>query len=278
MRDFLSRMAAGSRARVVEARGRLSESQLVRRASLRPLPPPLRLHPRFDVIAEIKPASPSAGPLAPVGPGGGDALIARARRYAGAGAAAISVLTEPSAFGGSLLLLEGLALATTIPVIRKDFLVDPYQVAEARDRGAAGVLLIVRLLPGGALGEMLDAAWRFSLFALVEAFDETELERAVVAAEAAEAPALVGINARDLETLEVDERRWERLAPRAASRAIVVAESGAGTPFDAARAAAAGCRAVLAGTALMRDPDPGPRLAAMIDAGRETRLVREARG
>src|SRR5262249_2761733 len=101
MSDFLSRMAAGSRARVADARARLGERALVRRARLRPPPPRLSLPPRFDVIAEIKPASPAAGRLAPIGPGGGDALIARARRYARAGAFAISVLTEPSAFGGS---------------------------------------------------------------------------------------------------------------------------------------------------------------------------------
>ena len=276
MRDFLSTMAAGSRARVADARARLGEGSLVRRASLRPLPPPLRLDPRFDVIAEIKPASPSAGRLAPTGPGGGDALITRARGYARAGAAAISVLTEPSAFGGSLILLEGLALATTIPVLRKDFLVDPYQVAEARDRGAAGVLLVVRLLAGAALDEMLEAASRFSLFALVEAFDEAELERALEAVRVAACPVLVGINARDLETLEVDRARFERLAPRAASEAVVVAESGVATSLDAARAAASGCRAVLAGEALMREADPGPRLAAMIAAGRDTVPAREA--
>jgi len=276
MRDFLSLMAEASRARVADARARLGEGQLIRRASLRPLPPPLRLHPRFDVIAEIKPASPSAGRLAPTGPGGGDALITRARRYAHAGAAAISVLTEPSAFGGSLILLEGLALATTIPVLRKDFLVDPYQVAEARDRGAAGILLIVRLLPGEALAEMLDAAFHFSLFALVEASDEADLERALDAARAAACPALVGINARDLQTLEVDPARWERLAPRAAEHAVVVAESGVATAEGAARAATCGCRAVLAGTALMRDANPSARLAAMIEAGRETIPAREA--
>jgi indole-3-glycerol phosphate synthase len=264
-------MADASRARVADARARLGEGQLVRRASLRPLPPPLRLHPRFDVIPEIKPASPSAGRLAPTGPGGGDALIARARRYAQAGAAAISVLTEPSAFGGSLILLEGLALATTIPVLRKDFLVDPYQVAEARAAGAGGVLLILRLVDDTRLGEMIAACAECRLYALLEAFDELDLERAAAAATRAAGlgvTALVGVNSRDLQTLRVDADRLRRLRPRIPSEFVAVAESGIGTPAAARAAAALGYEAALVGTALMRAARPGSLARRLIAAGR----------
>jgi len=278
MSDFLRTMAASSRTRVREARSRVSDGQMMRRAGLRPAPTPLRLDARFDVIAEIKPASPLAGRLAGTGPGAATALVTRARRYGAAGACAVSVLTEPSVFGGSLLLLEGLSIATTVPLLRKDFLVDPYQIAEARDRGASGVLLIARLLEGGRLEEMLDAAASLGLFALVEAFDEEDLARAVLAAEGASDPVLVGINARDLVSLEVDRGRFARLAPRVPASVPLVAESGLSTATDAAAIAALGFRLALVGEALMKDDDPTERLAAMIAAGREAVHPREARG
>jgi indole-3-glycerol phosphate synthase len=271
-------MAASSRARVREARARSSESELMRRAALRPAPPRLRLHSRFDVIAEIKPISPASGRLTATGAGAGAALIERARRYGATGAAAISVLTEPSAFGGSLVLLEALALATAVPVMRKDFLVEPYQVAEARDRGASGVLLIVRLLDAARLEEMLDAAEALGLFVLLEAFDEDDLERALAAASAASGDVVVGINARDLVSLSVDRDRLARLAAQPRGTVPLVAESGFTTPEEIAGAAALGYRAALVGEALMRDPDPSQRLAEMIAAGRNMASPREARG
>ncbi len=277
MPDFLSSMAEASRLRAAEARSRLSEGLLMRRAAQRSDPPVLRLDAAgFDVIAELKPASPVAGRLAALETSGTTTHVERAARYAEAGACAISVLTEPTVFGGSLDLLGAVAQAVAVPVLRKDFLVDPYQVAEARDEGASGVLLIARLLAGTLLDEMLNVASELRLFALVEAFDRADLERAIDAASASSGLVLVGVNARDLETLTVDPQRLGSLAAAADAGFPFVAESGLRTPEDAAGVAVAGYRAALVGEALMREADPRARLAAMIDAGRRAADAREA--
>ncbi|RMG49270.1 MAG: hypothetical protein D6718_00020 [Acidobacteria bacterium] len=187
---FLDRMARASAARARAAKAREPLGALIRRARGRPAPPPLRLSPDgFDLIAEVKWRSPSAGPLAEIPPEDRRAAAAeRARRYASAGAAAVSVLTEPEAFGGGLDQLAAAAAAAGVPVMRKDFLVDPYQVWEARAAGAGGVLLIARLLEGALLGEMLEAAREAGLFALVECFDPDELDRVRGSAEAVRFP------------------------------------------------------------------------------------------
>ena len=268
MPDFLARMAEASRARVVEARLALPESALVDRAGRAPQPPRLRLDASgFDLIAEIKPRSPSAGAL---GPAGFDP-VSCGRGYERGGACAISVLTEPSEFGGSLELLARVAASVWVPVLRKDFLVDPYQVAEARLAGAAGVLLVARIVDDSRLGEMLAAAHELGLFAIVEVFDADELDRAARHLAASRGTGLLGINARDLRTLQVDPGRRARLA-RAAPRGVpLVAESGLRSSRDIEAAAGGGYAVALVGEALMGAPRPERSVRAMVDAGRGAR-------
>jgi indole-3-glycerol phosphate synthase len=234
-----------------------------------PVPPPLvPSREGFDLIAEIKRRAPSAGPLVE-----GD-VAAHARAYAGAGAAAVSVLTEPDEFLGSLEDVRTVARATGLPVLRKDFLVDPVQVYEARIAGASGVLLIARILDDTRLVEMLDAAWDASLFVLLEAFDAADLARATaVVATPRETSRflLVGLNGRDLDTLGMDTARFERLAPAMPRGVPRVAESGLASASDARDVARLGFDMALVGTSLLRSADPGALVAEMIAAGREER-------
>ncbi|MBV8307954.1 MAG: indole-3-glycerol-phosphate synthase TrpC, partial [Gammaproteobacteria bacterium] len=170
-------MAAGSAVRVRSARARLPEAALANLARHAPVPAPLRLSAeRFDLIAELKLRSPAAGQLAPAA----SAIAARVAAYARAGAAAVSVLTEPSRFDGSLDHLSEAARALAplgVPAMRKDFLLDPYQVLEARAAGAGGVLLILRMLSRESLSALIDCARTHGLFVLLEAFDAHDLER-----------------------------------------------------------------------------------------------------
>lgn len=270
--NFLEQMAAQSAARVRAARAVRSEADLLAACKTAALPPPLRLG-RFDLLAEIKRRSPSEGALAT-----DPDVAARALDYAGAGAAAVSVLTEPARFGGSLEDLGAAArvlYAKRVPVMRKDFLVDPWQVLEARASGAGGVLLIVAMLADGALRELLDAARAQGLFVLLEAFDEVDLARAgeCLATGPDEPPRLVGVNSRDLRTLAVDSARLARLAPHLPPGVPAVAESGIGDVTAAADVAALGYRLALVGTALMRASQPGALAAAMLAAGRRAALA-----
>ncbi|GIV00776.1 MAG: indole-3-glycerol phosphate synthase [Actinomycetota bacterium] len=199
------------------------------------------------VIAEVKRSSPSAGPLAE------DAdAAALARRYEEAGAAAVSVLTEPRHFGGSLADLRAVHLAVSVPVLRKDFLVHPDQVLEARVGGADAVLLIVAALSRSELEAMLATARDLGLDALVEVHTEAELETALRAG-----AEVIGVNARDLETLEVDPEGALEVLAQVPSDRVAVAESGISTRAQVEAALAAGARAVLVGEALVRAPDPG---------------------
>ena len=207
--------------------------------------------PGLGVIAEVKRRSPSAGILS----GRADAG-ATARRYADAGAAAISVLTEPERFGGALEDLEAVREAQTAPVLRKDFIVDPYQLVEARAAGADAVLLIVAAL-GTALPDYLGHAAEAGLDTLVEVHDEAELRIALDAG----AP-VVGVNNRNLADLRVDLAVGEALLPQIPAGTVRVAESGVLNGADAGRMAAAGADAVLVGTALMTAADPGAPIAA----------------
>ncbi len=267
MSDFLAEMGVRSRARADAA---LSLRELRARAADQ-RPPALALSALgFDLIAEVKRVAPSAGRL---DAGAGDraaAAAARACAYGASGAAAVSVLTEPSAFDGDLADLAAAAAACPVPVMRKDFLVDVAQVWEAAAAGAGGVLLIAKLLPGGALSRLVDAAAEAGLFALVEAFDDDDLDRAAGVADRGRV--LVGVNTRDLRTLAVDPGRLARLAPRFSTGALAavpgVAESGLVTAEDARTARRLGYRLALVGSALMRAPDPGGLVAAMIAAGR----------
>lgn len=266
--SFLAAMSDLSVARVSAARALRSEAALLAACASAPRPPPLRLD-GFDLVAEIKRNSPAEGALSL------DTDVAqRATEYAAAGAAAISVLTEPARFGGSLEDLGCAAAAAAhrqVPVMRKDFLVDPWQVLEAREAGAGGVLLIVAMLTEDRLDELLAAAAEQGLFVLLEAFDEADLERAAnrVAGHRADVPLLVGVNSRDLRTLAVDPARLARLAPCLPAGVPAVAESGLHSAADAAAAASLGYGVALVGTALMRAKAPLKLAAAMIAAGRQ---------
>ncbi|MGH8286387.1 MAG: indole-3-glycerol phosphate synthase TrpC [Steroidobacteraceae bacterium] len=271
--SFLAEMAAGSRTRVTEARRRAPESVL--RARIHELPPPpsiARHADGFDLIAEVKLRSPAAGSLSRAG---GEDAGTRAAAYARAGAAGVSVLTEPRRFDGAMEHLEGAAKALAplrIPAMRKDFLVDPYQVLEARVAGAGGVLVILRMLTRRELDAILDATEELALFALLEAFDANDLELAheVLAARPRER-LLVGLNCRDLATLQIVPDRLIDLADRLPRGAPRVAESGVTTADDAARVAAAGYDFALVGSALMRAPDSAVLVREMLAAGRAAR-------
>jgi indole-3-glycerol phosphate synthase len=266
--DFLARMAAASRRRLESAAARTSERELLKRAAAAPRPPALRLAAAgFDVIAELKRRSPSAGPLA-------DASLdpsAQARSYAAGGACALSVLTEPEEFAGALEhVAEIAALLPGVPVMRKDFLVGRYQVLEARVAGAAGVLLIAAMLDPEALEAMTAFALELGLFVLVEIFDQADLARCapVLDLAAGTAQLLLGVNCRDLRTLQVRYERFAALAPALPRGVPWVAESGIETPAQAAELAGLGYRVGLVGTALMRSGGPAEALRALIAAGR----------
>jgi indole-3-glycerol phosphate synthase len=207
------------------------------------------------LIAEVKRRSPSAGEIRAAA-----AAAEVAAAYEGAGAAAISVLTDRLHFGGSLADLEDVRRRVALPLLRKDFTLDALQVYEAKAAGASAVLLIVRLLDDGALAELSALAEELGLAALVEVHDEYELERA-----ARVGARLIGINNRDLGTFRTDLTTTERLAPRAPRGCVLVGESGIGNARDVAQLAAAGVSAVLVGESLMRAEDPA-RLAAALAA------------
>lgn len=253
--DFLAR----KRARLAQAMAQVPEGALLERAAARPpaqdFAAALRRGPAPAVIAEVKFASPTLGPIRPARD-----VEAVAAGYARAGASALSVLTEPTAFAGELAFIERASRASGLPVLRKDFLLDPYEVAEARAAGADAVLLIARLLDRAALAAMAARAASLGMAALVELHREEEL------------PLLeglplhlVGVNHRDLDTLALDPDLSARLAPRLPSGAVRVAESGLERGADLCRMAALGYDAVLVGSAFMSRPDPGAALAALLE-------------
>jgi len=206
--------------------------------------------PRPRVVAELKRRSPSRGEIRPdFDP------VACAVAYAEAGAAAISVLTDERFFGGSLADLGAVRAAVALPLLRKDFLIDPYQVDEARLAGADAVLLIASALAPHDLAALRARAAERGIDALVEVHDEAELEMALAAG-----ADLVGVNNRDLRSFRVDLGTTERLAPRVPEGVVLVAESGIFEHADVDRLERAGARAVLVGEALMREPDPGRAL------------------
>jgi len=272
MPDLLAAMARGSAQRAAEARQSVPEAQLRAQALERPAAPPLQLHRGgFDLIAEVKRYAPSVGALRPEDAEDPGLIEHQVDAYVRGGARAISVLTEPEVFHGNLGDLTRAARAVPLPVMRKDFLVDPYQIIEARAAGAGGVLLILKILDDARLQEMLDAADQVGLFVLLEAFDEGDLARAMaIGGDLArlDVRVLVGLNARNLTTLEVDGERVARLAGSFPDGLPRVAESGLETAEDAARVAALGYRVALVGSALMKAADPAKLTAAMIEAGR----------
>ena len=213
--------------------------------------------PGLSVIAEFKRASPSKGVI-----NAGMVPAERASEYQAGGAAALSVLTEADHFLGSPDDLRSAREAVSLPVLRKDFTLHPAQVWEARAMGADAVLLIVAILDDSLLAELIEAAARAGLAALVEVHDRREAERAIDAG-----ATVIGVNNRDLRTFRVDLATSERLAPLLAGTEVRVAESGVQGPEDAGRLRAAGYHAVLVGEYLSRSGDPARAIRALKGSG-----------
>lgn len=273
--DLLAAIIAGTRARVAMARARVSRDELARRAE-RAAPrgaafrPALDRPGRLNVIAECKRRSPSRGVLRrdydPVD---------IARGYQEAGAVAISVLTEPTFFDGSLEHLTAIRNAVSTPLLRKDFIIDEYQLLEARAGGADAVLLIAAALDQQTLTGLLEAARALGLAALVEVHDSEELDRALAAG-----ADLVGVNNRNLRTLTVDLRASHEIARRLPGSVTAVSESGLKSASEIAELQALGYRAILIGERLMTEADPGAALARLltsvsVDAALQTRQPTE---
>lgn len=259
MATYLDDLLAGAHRRVAVAREVEPFDVLRERAEQSPGARPLydALSVRgVSVIAEVKRASPSRGPLAH----DLDAA-AQARHYLDGGAAAISVLTEPDRFLGSLDDLAAVA-ELGAPTLRKDFVVDPYQIWEARLAGASGILLIVAALDPRTLADLRAEADDAGLTALVEVHDEAEVEVAVEIG-----ARVVGVNARDLRTFALDRDAFARLRPQLPDGVLAVAESGIRDADDVHRAAADGADAVLVGESLVTAEDPAAAVAGLVAAG-----------
>ena len=270
---FLDRMAQASHKRVKEARARNSEGQLVQQALAAPTPPPLVLD-DFNIIAELKMRSPAGGALT----GKQFDRDTQIAAYASGGANAVSVLTEPNEFSGSLRDLSEVTASLMdhrIPVMRKDFLTDPYQVLEARIAGASGVLVIITMLSDSQITALLDSAMEYGMFVLLEGFNEQDLERicSLKISDHSPAPILCGVNCRDLKNLEINFDRFQKLATHLPPDLPAVAESGIKEPADVITVAKLGYRAALIGSALMRSTDAARELVSLKNAGVET--VRE---
>ncbi len=220
-------------------------------------PLPVLRSPGVSVIAEVKRASPSRGALAEIGD-----PAALARDYEAGGASVISVLTEQRRFGGSLEDLRAVRAAVDVPVLRKDFIVSSYQLWEARAAGADLVLLIVVTLEHEALVSLVERAQSIGLTPLVECHERDEVSRAVDAG-----ARLVGVNARDLRTLDVDDTTFGRLAPAIPDGVVKVAESGVRGPHDVIDYARQGADAVLVGETLVTGRDPRSAVADLVAAG-----------
>lgn len=249
-REELATITNERRLAVIEAAEAMPHPRPFRAALARPPGAAMR------VIAEIKRASPSAGPIRP---NADPAEIAR--EYAAAGATAISVLTDKSYFDGDLAYLGCARRACSLPLLRKDFIIDPLQIAEARAAGADAVLLIAAAFPAGEveLSDCILVAAGLGLDTLVEVHDEAELERALAAR-----AMLIGVNHRDLRTFQIDMTLTERIAKRVPPGTVLVAESGIKTAADVRRLGDAGAHAVLVGEQLMRAPSPGAALKELL--------------
>lgn len=259
-RSVLDEIVDGVRADLAERQATTSLDDL--KAAALKAPESLDPMPRFrasgvSVIAEVKRSSPSKGALATIAD-----PAALARDYESGGAATISVLTEQRRFGGSLDDLRAVRAAVKIPVLRKDFIVTSYQLWEARAAGADVVLLIVAALDQPALESLLERAVSIGLTPLVEVHDEDEVDRALAAG-----ATLVGVNARNLKTLEVDRDTFARLAPRIPDDVVRVAESGVRGPHDVFEYAKQGADVVLVGETLVRGDDPRQSVADLVAAG-----------
>jgi indole-3-glycerol phosphate synthase len=260
MSDILTSIAAYKREEVRERKARASQSEVEAQASQASPPRGFRQAlftaagaGRLALIAEIKKASPSKGLIrAEFDP------PALARAYAEGGAACLSILTDAPSFQGSEAYLQAARAAVALPCLRKDFMVDPWQIAESRAIGADAILVILAMVDDSLAAELMSEARRFGMDALVEVHDEAEMARA-----AALGGDLIGVNNRDLRTFVTDLAVTERLAEHAPASALLVTESGISTHADAARLAASGAKAMLVGESLMRQPDVAAATAAL---------------
>jgi indole-3-glycerol phosphate synthase len=216
--------------------------------------------PPVRVIAEVKRASPSAGAIRP-----GADPVAMARLYEAAGAAAVSVLTDRRYFSGNADDLRAVRAAVDIPVLRKDFIVDPYQVYEARAMGADAILLIAGTVPAADLAALGRLAADLGMVAVFEVHDDAHVADVIAAG-----ARVVGVNNRDLTTLRTDLDTTRRLRRRIPEGVLVISESGFETPDDVARVCAVGIHALLVGTALMASPDPAAHLRRLRAAAEQT--------
>jgi indole-3-glycerol phosphate synthase len=259
--DKLTEIMAWKRREIAPLLRAVTEAELARLDASLPRPPAFatalrRADRTLAVIAEIKRRSPSAGDIK-----AGASSLEQARRYQAAGADALSVLTDEKFFGGTLDDLRGVTGYFTVtppstPCLRKDFMVHPLQVLEAREAGASAILIIVRALTDEEITVLHAAAHAAGLDALFEIHNEVELEEAVD-----HGAKIIGVNNRDLAIFKTDLGLSERLIPRFPRDVIAVSESGIFTGADAARVRAAGAHAVLVGEALMRAADPGALIA-----------------
>ncbi len=265
--SFLETMAEHSKQRVLEAKRRVPFETIQTQAQDKKVFPLRTLTESFNIIAEVKLRSPAAGALAD------DKFdyISQAQSYASGGATAISVLTEPSAFSGSLEHLHKVVEAVSsdqVPVMRKDFLVEPYQIYEAKTYGASGALIIVRILSDDMLLAMLDAVEATGLFALIEAFDQDDLDRChrVVSRYVDKNPSqfLIGLNCRDLASLQIKPERFADYVDHFPKNGHKVAESGLLTTDDVIEVAKQGYDMALIGSALMRSNDSAQVLRTML--------------
>lgn len=255
----------------VAAREAVVDYPTIKQASAQARPPrdamaALR-QPGIGVIAEVKRASPSRGELADIAD-----PAALARIYEDGGARIISVLTEERRFRGSLADLDAVRASVDLPVLRKDFIVGPYQIHEARAHGADLILLIVAALEQNVLESLLDRTESLGMTALVEAHTEEEADRALQAG-----AKVVGINARNLKTLEVDRDAFARIAPGLPTEVIKVAESGVRGTADLLAYAGAGADAVLVGEGLVTSGDPRAAVAELVTAGTHPSCPKPAR-
>jgi indole-3-glycerol phosphate synthase len=258
--SVLDEIIAGVRSDLEVRQQQVTLDDLKERASRQPValdPMPRYRADGVSVIAEVKRSSPSRGELADISD-----PAALARDYEAGGAATISVLTEERRFDGSLDDLRAVRGAVSVPVLRKDFIVTSYQLWEARATGADLALLIVAALNDHELEGLIERARSIGLTPLVEVHDETEVERAVDAG-----ADLVGVNARNLKTLEVDRSTFGRLAPRIPDGVVRVAESGVRGPHDVLEYARDGADVVLVGESLVTGKDPRNAVADLVAAG-----------
>ena len=265
MIDILAKITATKREEVAAAKALRPEAQLRQQALSAPEPRPFfsaltRPEGALRVIAEVKKASPSAGLIRPdFDP------VAIAKAYEANGAAAISCLTDEKYFQGSLAYLTAIRAAVSLPVLRKDFIIDPYQVWEARAAGADAVLLIAECLTEPLLMDLLILASELKMGVLLEVHD---LESLFQVREHLNFPRpggiLLGINNRDLKIQKTDPEHTLRLLPEVPDKSVLVSESGIRTPADVAKLRAAGVHRILVGEHLMRQPDPGIALRELM--------------